>query len=96
MPRAIRIQARDGDGGDNPNDCVWSIHRFAYTAIRNSFIEVFDDKEAGMGRRTGVMGPVQLRVLFEDGNITLSTVNERMINLTALMTSVVRTNSGNG
>jgi hypothetical protein len=79
-----------------PNDCVWSIHKFAYMAIRNSLIEVFDDKEVGMGRRTGVMGPVQLRVLFEDGNITLSTVNERMKNLTALMTSVVRTNGGNG
>jgi hypothetical protein len=55
-------------------------------AIRNSFAEVFDDKEAGMGRRIGVMGPVQLRVLFEDGNMTLSTVNERVKNLTALMT----------
>jgi hypothetical protein len=78
-----------------PNDCVWAIHKLAARAISDSFDEVFGDKEVSQGRRSGLAGPIQLRVMFDvDRNITFSTIDEKMKNMTTLMTSVVRTNGG--
>jgi hypothetical protein len=78
----------------HPNDCVWSIHNNPNMAIRETLEDVFNNKEAEMDPRRGVTGPTQLRVLFENGDITFSTVKERMKLLTTSMTFVVRINGG--
>lgn len=79
-----------------PKDCIWSIHKFSGMAIAESLKEIFDAKKATMGRRGGVSGSAHLRILFEDGNITVSSLTERIKGLTTAMTTIVRTSGGDG
>ena len=65
-------------------------------SIRRSLEKVFEAKVATMGIRNGVMGPAQQRLLFEGGNVSLSTVNKRMKDLTTPTTTIIRTHGGGG
>jgi hypothetical protein len=78
-----------------PNECVWSIHVRADLTIGKSLSDVFNAKKVGMGMGIDPTGSVQVRVLYEEGNITFSTVDKRIKNLAAAMTTVVRTHGGN-
>ncbi|USP79036.1 hypothetical protein yc1106_06310 [Curvularia clavata] len=76
-----------------PMDCVWLVNRFAYLTITESLDTIFDKKNLTTGYHGGsISGPVHLQVLFEGGNITVSTIDKRMSNLATAMTSIVRTN----
>jgi hypothetical protein len=60
--------------------------------------EVFGSQNLdGLNAWDGKMtGPAQLRVLFEDGNITFYSVNARMKDLATSMSTVFRTSGGDG
>jgi hypothetical protein len=79
-----------------PKDCVWSIPKDMNMAIVDTVTEVLGDQQAIMGLNQGVMGSHHLRVLFQEGNITFNSLNERMGGLATAMTTVVRTNGGAG
>jgi hypothetical protein len=61
--------------------------------VVETLTEVFDEQEAIMGWNGGVSGSAHLRVLFQNGNITVENVDERIKGLATAMTIVVRTNA---
>ncbi|KAI8941649.1 hypothetical protein NX059_002862 [Plenodomus lindquistii] len=79
-----------------PTHCVWSIYRFSDLAMIETITEVFGNQNASMGRKMGVWGSAHLRVLFQDGNMTLNSVDERIQSLATAMTTIIRTNGGLG
>jgi hypothetical protein len=76
-----------------PKDCDWSMGRFSNMAMVDTLTEVFDKQEAFMGYMSGVSGSAPLRVLFEDRNITVKSVDERIKGLATTITTVIRTNN---
>lgn len=79
-----------------PRDCIWSMHKNSQQAMQATLGEIFDDQEASMGRKGGLMGSSYLQVLYQEGNITHATLSDQFANLTTAMTSVVRTAGGDG
>jgi hypothetical protein len=76
-----------------PEDCVWSLSLSSYFDLEDNLGDVFDDQNLMLdGRNDGVTGSVHLRVLFEQGNITHNSINERMRGLVTSITSIIRTN----
>jgi hypothetical protein len=76
-----------------PKDCDWFMGTFSNRAMVETLTEVFDEQEAIMGWNGGVSGSAHLRVLFQNGNITVENVDERIKGLATAMTTVVRTNA---
>ncbi|OAL00874.1 hypothetical protein IQ06DRAFT_134391 [Phaeosphaeriaceae sp. SRC1lsM3a] len=76
-----------------PKDCDWSVRKSSKTAMVDTLTEVFDKQEASMGYIGGVFGSAHLRVLFQDGNITVKSVDERIKGLATAMTTVIRTSA---
>jgi hypothetical protein len=79
-----------------PNDCIWSMTQASADGMKRTFNDIFVDQKLSMGRYGGLEGPIHLRRIFHDGNMTLDTVNELMEGLTATMTTVIRTNGEEG
>jgi hypothetical protein len=63
-------------------------------SIRDTLTEVFDNQILTSGRRSGQSGSTHLQILFEDGNMTFDSVNQRIEGLAKSMTSVLRTDGG--
>jgi hypothetical protein len=76
-----------------PKDCDWSMHRFSNKAMVDTLTEVFDKQQVVMGWHGGVSGSAHLRVLFQDRNITVKSVDERIKGLATAMTTVIRTSA---
>jgi hypothetical protein len=65
--------------------------------IEDTLAEIFNDKNVTLGRRGGALsGSAHLQVLWNAGNMTLGSVNQTMENLAAQMTTIIRTNGGDG
>jgi hypothetical protein len=76
-----------------PEDCVWSLSLDSYFDLKDNLGDVFDNQDLVLdGYDDGVTGSVHLRVLFEQGNITHNSINERMKGLVTSVTSIIRTN----
>ena len=80
-----------------PEDCIWSLHIASMRTMTATLDGLFDDKDvvAG-GRGAPAAGPAQLQVLYNDNNMTFDDVDQRMKDLATHMTTIVRTNGGDG
>lgn len=75
-----------------PKDCVWRFGQGTAMGITDYLKEIFEEKLFYYEQMTmGTAGPIHLRRLFREGNITLETLDEDMTSLTRSMTAIVRT-----
>ncbi|KAH6094690.1 hypothetical protein HBI65_120070 [Parastagonospora nodorum] len=77
-----------------PEDCIWTVSRFAMTANRQTLSEILDGQNVTMTFKGGLGGSTHLRVLFEEGNVTYDSIDERFRGLATSMSAVMRTNGG--
>ncbi|KAH6622143.1 hypothetical protein C7974DRAFT_377749 [Boeremia exigua] len=74
-------------------DCDWSISTLSQMAMVSTLEQVFDKQEASIGCDGGVFRSAHLRVLFQDGNITVKSIDERIKGLATAITTVIRTSA---
>lgn len=80
-----------------PEDCIWSVHVASLKTIATTLNGLFDDEAVGAGRRGApASGSPQLQVLYNNNNMTFDSVDQRMKDLATQMTTIVRTNGGDG
>ncbi|KAG9198094.1 hypothetical protein G6514_000528 [Epicoccum nigrum] len=80
-----------------PEDCIWSIHLASLQSMASTLNGIFDDEKVEAGRRGApASGSAQLQVLYNDNNMTFDNVDQRMKDLATQMTTIVRTNGGDG
>ncbi|KAH5306675.1 hypothetical protein HBI11_116710 [Parastagonospora nodorum] len=64
-----------------PEDCIWTR-------------DILDGQNVTMTFKGGLGGSTHLRVLFEEGNVTYDSIDERFRGLATSMSAVMRTNGG--
>lgn len=80
-----------------PSDCIWSLHKVSRVTIEETLAEIFDHQNVTLGRRGGAAsGSAHLQVLWNAGNMTLHSIDQKMEDLATQMTTVIRTNGGDG
>lgn len=73
-----------------PDDCVWSMGRAASVGIRRYLEEIFWNQKQTWRDTGPIGGTVHLRQLYNDGDISLKSIQEAMDRLTTSMTAVIR------
>jgi hypothetical protein len=79
-----------------PKRCDWALSSFSTAAMKDTLKEVFHNQNVSTGYHGGASGSTHLRVLFQEGNITFNTVDQRIRHLATSMTTIIRTNGGAG
>jgi hypothetical protein len=91
-----RIDAKDKELWWYPEDCVWTMGRAASVGITRYREEIFSNQKQ-LWRNTGpIGGTVHLRQFYDDGNISLQSIQTAMDRLTTSMTAVVRSHGSEG
>jgi hypothetical protein len=73
-----------------PQDCVWQFGTHAIAGIHKYLNYIFGDR--WVGEAPGYFdGTMQMRQLYQGGNMTLDSVNQLMANMTRSMSTVIRT-----
>jgi hypothetical protein len=75
-----------------PQDCDWFMSQSSNSAMVDSLTRVFD-KQAAFYGYFGTSGSAYLRVLYQGGNITVKSIDERIKGLAIAMTTIIRTNA---
>jgi hypothetical protein len=90
------INDNDKEAWWYPDDCVWSMGRAASVGITRYLEEIFSNQKQ-LWRTTGpIGGTVHLRQLYDDGQISLQSIQEVMNRLTTSMTAVIRSHGSEG
>jgi hypothetical protein len=72
-----------------PSDCVWQMRQETIYSMHTYLDQLFGNK--GLADAIKITnGTMHLRQLYQEGNMTLETVDELMTNLTTSMTTIVR------
>jgi hypothetical protein len=90
------IDDKDKEAWWYPEDCVWSMGRAASVGVTRYLEEIFSNQKQ-LWRNTGpIGGTVHLRQLYDEGDISLQSIQEVMDRLTTSMTAVIRTHGSEG
>jgi hypothetical protein len=73
-----------------PQDCIWQFGTQAIAGIQKYLNYIFGDRWVGEAPKY-FNGTMQMRQLYQGGNMTLDSVNQLMVNMTRSMNTVIRT-----
>ncbi|OAL49028.1 hypothetical protein IQ07DRAFT_511955 [Pyrenochaeta sp. DS3sAY3a] len=81
-----------------PEDCVWRMSSYAFWGMRGALVAMFEDRNITQivvpgadQQRYPFQGPALLKSLYEDGNMTFHSVDQRMKGLATSISTVIRT-----
>jgi len=77
-----------------PEDCIWTVSRFAMIANRQTLSEMLDGQNVTMTFKGGLGGSTHLRVSFQEGNVTYDIIDRCFQGLATSMSAVMRTSGG--
>ncbi|KAF2849566.1 hypothetical protein T440DRAFT_533726 [Plenodomus tracheiphilus IPT5] len=86
------ITAEDAMTWFNPEDCVYSLSADSVDRISLYFIDMFEEKELQWsGGFMNNRGNIYLRQIFQEGNITFTTIDNVFESMATSMSAIIRT-----